>query len=102
MLLDIVVNLESNFYGFLKKKHKLSRSDVLIILALYREDKKTLYSLSQELHLDRAGISRRLNMLEFEGYLSRVDLGDKKVIIPKAKCGIVIETAKEVLLRRTL
>ncbi len=101
MLLGMIINLESNLYGFLKKEYKLSRTDVLIILALYRGGSRTLYSLSQELPLDRAGISRRLTYLEIEGYVSKIDLTDKKIIMPTAKCNKVIETAKEVLLTKT-
>ena len=89
MYLNKLLNIEKDFYGYLKRGYGLSRTDIFIIMTSERFENMTAYSLASKTGFDRSLIIKRLRLLEEKGFISRAKYLDKKVITVEEKSTIV-------------
>lgn len=89
MHLNTLLNIEKDFYGYLKRDYGLSRTDIFIIMTSGRYDNMTAYSLASMTGFDRSLITKRLRYLEEKEFIIREDYLGKKIINLKEKANIV-------------
>ncbi len=89
MHLNTLLNIEKDFYGYLKRDYGLSRTDIFIIMTSGRFDNMTAYSLASKTGFDRSLIIKRLRHLEENDFIGREDYMGKKIINLKEKANIV-------------
>lgn len=93
-----IIMLEKNFYRRLKGDFNLTRTDVLILSVSRLMGECTTYLLEEEIEVDRSLIVRRLKILEDRGYVTRKQVGRKKVVSTTDKSTVLDEVAKGILI----
>lgn len=96
MHLNTLLNIEKDFYSYLKKNYGLSRTDVFIIMTSERFENMTAYSLASKTGFDRSLIIKRLRLLEERGYISREEYLGKEVISVEEKSNVVARVFKNI------
>ena len=97
MNLNTLLNIEKDFYSYLKRDYGLSRTDVFIIMTSERFENMTAYSLSTKTGFDRSLIIKRLRILEEKGFISRENSLGKKVITVEEKSSIVDRALQKII-----
>ncbi|GLI56605.1 hypothetical protein PM10SUCC1_21190 [Propionigenium maris DSM 9537] len=98
MYLNTLLNIEKDFYGYLKRDYGLSRTDIFIIMTSGRYDNMTAYSLASMTGFDRSLITKRLRYLEEKEFIIREDHLGKKIINLKEKASIVNRVLEKITL----
>ncbi len=98
MYLDTLLNIEKDFYGHLKRDYGLSRTDIFILMTSGKFQNMTAYSLASMTGFDRSLITKRLRLLEENGFIEREDYMGKKIINLKEKANIVNTVLKKITL----
>lgn len=97
MHLKTLLNIEKDFYSYLKRDYGLSRTDVFIIMTSERFENMTAYSLATKTGFDRSLIIKRLRILEEKGFISREKCLGKKVITVEEKSSIVDRALRKII-----
>lgn len=98
MHLNTLLNIERDFYGYLKRDYGLSRTDIFILMTSGKFQNMTAYSLAGKTGFDRSLIVKRLKQLEEKGFIERESSMGKKVITLKEKAHIVNTVLEKITL----